>query len=86
MSCPWRAAAIILGIATHKCVAFAPAALGRTSNKLSNNDANSAAVWDGSHVGRTSLRRQGRHARPLMMAKERKKGKGKAGRVKLIER
>eukprot|EP00752_Nemacystus_decipiens_P006098 g5503.t1 len=84
MSYPWRAAAIVLGIATHGCVAFVPAALGRASNKLSNSDASSAAVLQSSPVDRTRLR-QGRHAGPRMMAKERKKGKGKAGRVKLIE-
>lgn len=85
MSCPWRAAAVILGVATQACVAFVPAVLGRASIKLAT-DANSAAVCLRSHVGRTSLRRQGRYADPLMMAKERKKGKGKAGRVELIER
>lgn len=84
MSCRWRAAAVLLGISTHGCVAFVPVALGRASIELAaNSDANCAALV---HVGRTTLRRQGRHAGPLMMAKERKKGKGKAGRVELIER
>lgn len=85
MRYPLRAAAIIVGIATKGGVAFVPATLGSASIKLAP-EANSAAICRIPHVGRTCLRRQGRHAGSLMMAKERKKGKGKAGRTELIER
>lgn len=93
------AATLVLGAATHSCVAFVPTFLGVISHPAvatcssKGGDASiSGGIGLGSHVCRNTRSRTGTlrwrsgHAGPLMMAKERKKGKGKAGRVELIER
>lgn len=92
----WIAPTLLIGMATHSCVAFVPTFLGGVSHPAitSSNtiDAStSGGIGLGSHVSRSThsrctLRWRAGNAGPLMMAKDRKKGKGKAGRVELIER
>lgn len=96
----WIAPTLLIGMATHSCVAFVPTFLEGVSNPAATSStieaSTSGVIGLGSHVSRSthsssthsssSLRWRAGYAGPLMMAKARKKGKGKAGRVELIER
>ncbi|CAB1098257.1 unnamed protein product [Ectocarpus sp. CCAP 1310/34] len=91
----WRSTALILGLVTHGCVSFVPASFGgiaRTPGTTSSiNRAyfshGSGGICPSCHVSssQANLHRRASSAGPLMMAKGRKKGKGKAGRLELIE-
>lgn len=92
----WRSTALILGLVTHGCVSFVPAFFGgiaRTPGTASSiNRASfshgSGGISSSCHVSssQANLHRSASSAGPLMMAKGKKKGKGKAGRLELIER
>ncbi|CAM9929654.1 unnamed protein product [Pylaiella littoralis] len=92
----WTIATLLLGVAYHSCVAFVPAFLGSVSHPAATcsshvgDSPTSGGICLGSDVSRSThigstLRRRAGYAGPLMMARERKKGKGKAGRAELIE-
>lgn len=88
----WRAVAFFLGAASHACAAFVPTFLGEIWHPPTYasplNPLGTRIESGGIRIGvHDCIHRHAGLTAPLMMAKERKKrGKGKAGRVDLIER